>query len=61
MIRCMLCNEPMVCYDDINTCTVRVDFVRCTLCNSKAIVTYGDRGGHVAKVEWVRGFKEIRI
>ena len=54
MIRCVRCGEPMKNYDDINNCAVRIDFMSCPLCQSKAVVTYGDHGRYVDKVEWTR-------
>ena len=41
-------------YDDINDYAVRIDFMSCPLCQSKAVVTYGDHGQYVDKVEWTR-------
>lgn len=54
MMNCLTCHDLMVCYDDVNTMTIRIDFVRCKRCGSKATITYGDKGRYISKVTWQR-------
>ena len=51
---CLTCNDLMVCYDDVNTETIRIDFVYCRRCGSEAVITYGDHGKYISKVTWKR-------
>jgi len=44
----------MKCIDDVNDISVRIDFVKCPKCGSKANIIYGNNGEYIEKVEWKR-------
>ena len=39
-MKCIKCNTDMKCYDDVTYSCVRIDFVICPLCGSKAEIEY---------------------
>ena len=53
-MKCHTCKTIMECVDDVNEDTFRADFLECPKCNSKATVTFGNRGEYISKVEWER-------
>lgn len=51
-MNCLNCNTPMLCVDDVNDTSIRVDFECCPECGAKADIYYGDNGGYILKVVW---------
>ena len=58
-MECPTCKTKMVCYDDVNDMSVRIDWVRCPKCDSKAEIQYGQNGKYIEKINWNR--QEINI
>jgi Zn finger protein HypA/HybF involved in hydrogenase expression len=44
----------MKCVDDVNDISVRIDFVECPKCGSKADIIYENNGEYVKEVNWRR-------
>ena len=59
MMKCHTCKTEMICYNDVNEISTRIDFEKCPKCNSKADITYGNNGEYALKVvlweRWKRG------
>jgi DNA-directed RNA polymerase subunit RPC12/RpoP len=49
---CMTCHERMVCVDDVVTQSLRLDFLECPKCKSRAEVEYNSYG-----TCYIKGFK----
>jgi hypothetical protein len=44
----------MICCDDVNDISARIDWVKCPKCGSKAEIEYGNHGEFINKVIWKR-------
>jgi len=53
-MNCFTCKNEMVCVDDVNEISVRMDFVKCPKCNSEAEIYYGKNGEYIKEVVWRR-------
>jgi len=53
-MKCITCKSEMICYDDVNDISIRIDWVKCPKCNSKAEIQYENNGEYVEKVVWER-------
>lgn len=53
-MECLTCKIRMVCVDDVNDTSIRLDFMECPKCNSKATIEYGDNGKYIEVVTWRR-------
>lgn len=53
-MKCITCKTQMKCVSDVNNISVRIDFVECPKCGSKADIIYGNNGEYVDKVNWRR-------
>lgn len=53
-MECFTCHEKMKCYDDINEIHVRINWLACPRCKSKAEIVYGKNGKYIEKVTWKR-------
>lgn len=51
-MNCFKCQSEMKCYDDINYDTIRIDFEKCPVCNSKAEIRYNIHDRNISKVIW---------
>lgn len=49
----MTCGETMICYDEVNDETLRLDLFKCTKCESWAEVTYNKKG-FKEQIKWKR-------
>jgi hypothetical protein len=47
-------NDRMRCVDDVNDEAVRIDWLKCERCGSKAEIVYGRNGRYIEKVTWNR-------
>jgi ssDNA-binding Zn-finger/Zn-ribbon topoisomerase 1 len=54
-MKCFTCKTKMVCFDDVNTISIRIDFVKCPKCGSEADIIYGNNGEYINRVDWRRG------
>ena len=50
---CMTCGDEMICYDEVNDETLRIDWFRCVRCSSWAEIAYNKKG-HKEQVKWKR-------
>ena len=41
---CMTCGDEMICYDEVNDETLRIDWFRCVRCSSWAEIAYNKKG-----------------
>jgi len=53
-MKCITCKTIMVCIDDVNDISTRIDFVECPKCGSKADIIYGNNGEYINQVNWWR-------
>ena len=54
-MKCIKCNTDMKCYDDVTYSCVRIDFVICPSCGSKAEIEYdSSKDMNIDKVTWER-------
>lgn len=53
-MECFTCHEKMQCYDDAVDERLRVDWLVCPRCKSKAEIIYGGNGKYIKKVTWKR-------
>ena len=53
-MKCITCKTQMKCVSDVSDIYVRIDFVECPKCGSKADIIYGNNGEYVDQVNWRR-------
>ena len=53
-MKCHTCKTEMICYNDVNEISTRIDFEKCPKCNSKADIIYGNNGEYILEVLWKR-------
>ena len=53
-MKCLTCKTEMVCVNDVNDISVRIDFVECPKCGSHADIIYGNNGEYISEVLWKR-------
>ena len=53
-MKCHTCKTVMKCVNDVNEISVRIDWVECPKCGSKADIIYGDHGEYIREVHWTR-------
>lgn len=53
-MKCLTCQSPMICIDDVNDISARIDFVICPKCGSVADIYYGNNGEFIKEVLWKR-------
>jgi len=53
-MKCITCKTIMVCFDDVNEISTRIDFVKCPKCSSTADIMYGNNGEYINQVNWRR-------
>jgi len=54
IMKCITCKTIMICIDDVNDISTRIDFVKCPKCGSKADIIYGNNGEYINQVNWWR-------
>ena len=50
-MKCIKCKTNMTCYDDVCYTGARIDFKKCSKCNSEADIIYNSNN-EIVKVEW---------
>lgn len=58
-MECLTCKTKMECYDDINYYSMRIDWLKCPKCDSKAEIHYDRNSEYIEKVTWKRYKGEI--
>lgn len=53
-MECLTCKTKMECYDDINYYSMRIDWLKCPKCDSKAEIHYDRNSEYIEKVTWKR-------
>jgi DNA-directed RNA polymerase subunit M/transcription elongation factor TFIIS len=53
-MECITCKEIMKCVDDVNDISVRIDWLVCPKCGSKAEIVYDVQKGYITEVNWER-------
>ncbi len=53
-MKCITCATTMKCVNDVNDISIRIDWVECPKCKSKAEIQYGNNGEFMSKVIWER-------
>jgi uncharacterized protein (UPF0212 family) len=53
-MECLTCHTRMECYNDVNDVDIKIDFLKCPKCNSKATVYYNRARKYKEKVIWDR-------
>lgn len=53
-MKCITCKTKMICIDDVNDISVRIDLEECPECKSIAEIHYGENGRYVEKIIWER-------
>ena len=53
-MKCMTCKTEMECIDDVNNNEIRIDWLECPKCKSRAEVIFGNCGEYIKKVIWNR-------
>lgn len=56
-MKCIECDTEMICKDDVNYTSTRIDWLLCPKCNSTAEIEYDNNGEHISKVIWERNKK----
>lgn len=54
-MKCFTCQTTMVCYNDVNEISKRIDFLKCPNCRSNADIIYGNNGEYISRVDWRMG------
>jgi len=53
-MKCITCKTIMVCFDDVNEVSTRIDFVKCPKCGLSADIIYSNNGEYISQVNWRR-------
>lgn len=53
-MKCLNCKTEMNCVDAVNEIGVRIEFVECPKCKSRANIIYGNNGEYIKEVNWWR-------
>lgn len=53
-MECITCKTEMICENDVNDISNRIDWLVCPKCNSVAEIRYGGNGKYIEKVIWDR-------
>lgn len=53
-MKCFTCKTEMICVNDVNDISNRIDWVECLKCGSHAEIVYGNNGEYITQIKWKR-------